>query len=159
MASLYEIDKAIEEFFDSHIDPETGEILGYEELEELQMERKQKCENIGLYIKNLSAEAEMVKKERDSLAKRQKTLENKVESLKNYLAYALGGEKFSTPRLVVSYRRSESVNIVDELKVPDEYCHFSVDRKPDKKMLKDALKHGKEIEGVSIVEKQSVQIR
>lgn len=159
MASLYDIDKAIEEFFDSHIDPETGEIYGYEELEELQMERKQKVEGIGLYLKNIIAEAEMVKREKDALAKRQKTLERKVDSLKSYLAYALGGEKFSTPRLVVSYRRSESVSIADEMKVPDEYCHFSVERKPDKAMLKDALKKGKEIEGVSIVEKQSLQIK
>ena len=155
---LFEIDEAIRNF-DLEVDEETGEVLNYDELEKLNLARDKKVEGVGLWIKELTAEKEAIKKEREGFAYREKVLGNKIDSLKNYLAYALGGEKFSTPRLVVSYRRSESVNIADEMKVPDEYCHFSVERKPDKAMLKDALKHGKEIEGVSIVEKQSLQVR
>ena len=155
---LFEIDEAIRNF-DLEVDEETGEVLNYDELEKLNLARDKKVEGIGLWIKELTAEKEAIKKEREGFAYREKVLGNKIDSLKNYLAYALGGEKFSTPRLVVSYRRSESVNIVDEMKVPDEYCHFSVDRKPDKTLLKKMLKQGKEIDGVTLTEKSNIQVK
>ena len=158
MRKLYEINADIDSFeFD--IDLETGEIMNFDELDALETERKQKLEGVGLKIKNLEAEKDAVKKEKDNFAAREKRLSKEIDGYKEWLKYALDGQPFKTERLVVSYRRSESVNIVDEFLIPDEYCNFSVERKPDKKMLKDALKHGKEIEGVSIVEKQSVQIK
>lgn len=158
MASLYEIDKALMEF-EFIIDDETGEILNADELDTLKMEREQKCENIALYYKNVSAEAEMVKNEAKSLTDRAKKLENKAESLKKYLAYALGGEKFSTPKVAVSYRKSVSVNIPDDTAIADEYCNFTVVKKPDKTMIKNALSAGKEIFGAELVEKQNIQIK
>lgn len=158
MSSLYEIDKAIAEFeFD--IDEETGEILNFDELDNLKMAREQKCENIALYYKNVAAEAEMVKAEAKNLTERQKRLENKAESLKKYLAYALGGEKFSTPKVAVSFRKSESVLVKDEHLVPDKYCEFTTVRKPNKTNLKKALKDGEEIMGVELVEKQNVSVK
>ena len=156
--TLFEIDKALAEF-EFNIDPETGEILNINDLDELQMAREQKLENIGLYIKNLEAEKEAVKHEKDNFADREKRLGKKIESLKGYLTYALDGQKFSTPKVAVSFRRSESVHITDEYLIPDEYKIFTVVKKPDKGVIKDALKKGKEIMGCELVEKRNVQIR
>lgn len=158
MATLYEIDKAIMDW-EMEIDPETGEILNYEELDNLQMAREQKIEGIGLYFKNISAEAEMVKAEAKNLTERYKRLENKAESLKKYLAYALQGEKFSTPRLAVSYRKSESVEIGQDFVYDKKWCEVSTTYKPDKKKLKDAIKSGKEIKGVKLIEKQNISVK
>ena len=158
MSTLFEIDKAIEDF-EFEIDEETGEILNYDELDDLKMAREQKCENIALYYKNIKAEAEMVKAEAKAMAERRKRLENKAESLKKYLAYALGGEKFSTPKVAVSYRKSESVNIPDEMLIDDKWCNISVQRKPDKTLIKKALKEGKEVEGAELVTKQNLSIK
>lgn len=155
---LFEIDEAIRNF-DLEIDEETGEVLNYDELEELNLARDKKVEGIGLWIKELTAEKEAVKKEKEGFAYREKVIGNKIDSLKNYLAYALGGEKFSTPRLVVSYCKSESVAITDEMKIPDEYCNFKVERKPDKTLLKKMLKQGKEIDGVTLTEKSNIQVK
>ncbi len=156
--TLFEIDKALMDFeFD--IDPETGEILNTDELDNLKMERKQKCENIALYYKNINAEAEMVKAEAKSMTERYKSLENKAESLKKYLAYALGGEKLSTPKVAVSYRKSESVNIPDEALIDDKYCNVSVVKKPDKKAIKDALKAGEEVKGAELVVKNNISVK
>ncbi len=47
--TLYEIDKAITDL----ADPETGEITDFEALDNLQMARDQKIENIACYYKNL----------------------------------------------------------------------------------------------------------
>ena len=80
--NLYEIDNAILEC----VDMETGEIVDTEKLAALQMERDQKIENIGCWIKNLNADAKALKEEKDNLAARQKAVENKAASLKEYLS-------------------------------------------------------------------------
>ena len=155
--TLYELDKAIADF--ELIVNEDGEVLNIDELDELQLAREQKIEGISLWVKNLEAEKEAVKHEKDNFADREKRLGKKIESLKGYLTYALDGQKFSTPKVAVSFRKSESVHITDEYLIPDEYKLFTVVKKPDKKVLKDALKKGKEIMGVELVEKQNINIK
>ena len=78
--NLYEIENEIL----NCVDMETGEIVDIEKLESLQMERDQKIENIGCWIKNLLADAKALKEEKDNLAARQKAAENKVASLKTF---------------------------------------------------------------------------
>lgn len=156
--TLYEIDKALADF-EFEIDEETGEILNAADLDELKMARDDKIEGISLWIKNLEAEKEAVKNEKNNFADREKRLGKKIDSLKGYLTYALDGQKFSTPRVAVSFRKSESVHITDEYLIPDEYKIFMVVKKPDKGVIKDALKKGKEIMGVELVEKRNVQIK
>ena len=157
MSTLYELDEAIRNF-ELEIDEETGEVLNAEDLDNLEMERETKIESVGLWVKNLEAEKEAVKAEKDRFAQREKVLGNKIERLKGWLSYALQGEKFTTPRLVVSYRKSESVNITNESAIDDKYCDISVVRKPNKTALKKALKDGEEIVGAELVEKQNIQI-
>ena len=156
--TLFEIDKALADF-EFEIDEETGEILNAADLDELNLAREQKIENIGLYIKNLEAEKEAVKHEKDNFTDREKKLGKKIEGLKGYLTYALNGKKFSTPRVAVSFRKSESVLIKNENLIPDEYCEFTTTRKPNKKTIKDALKEGKELMGVELLEKNNIQIK
>lgn len=156
--TLFDINKAILDF-EYEIDEETGEILNAEALDQLQMAREDKIEGVGLWIKNLTAEAEAVKKEKDAMADRQRRLEKKVESLKHYLEYALQGEKFSTPRISMSFRRSESVFIPDEAQLDDRFVNVTMVKKPDKKLIKDTLKAGLEVPGAELVTKQNLQIR
>ena len=85
--TLYEINQAIMEAFYRCVDPETGEILDdTKELDDLTIAKDEKVENIALFIKNLTAEAEAIKKEKQALEKRQKTAENRAEWLKKYLS-------------------------------------------------------------------------
>lgn len=156
--TLFDINKAILEF-DYEIDEETGEILNAEALDALQLAREEKIEGVGLWIKNLQAEAEAVKKEKDAMAERQRRLEKKAESLKDYLAYALQGEKFSTPRIAMSWRKSESVLIPDEALLDDRFVNITMIKKPDKKLIKDTLKAGREVPGAELVTKQNLQIK
>ena len=83
--TLYEIDNAILEC----IDLETGEIIDIDKLNELQLKKETKIENVALWIKDLKAEAEAIKAEKLALAERQRVAENKAESLKRWLAFAL----------------------------------------------------------------------
>lgn len=154
MASLYEINEAIL----SCIDLESGEILDDEAIEALQMERKEKLENVGLWIKNLAAESTALAAEIKTLTERKRAKENKTESLIGYLTSALQGERFETSKLSVSWRKSESVNIEEGAILPDEYL-VPVEPRADKTLLKKALKDGAVICGVELISKQNIQIK
>ena len=153
--NLYKIDEQIL----SLVDEETGDIVDIEALEALEMERDTKISNIGCWIKDLKAEAEAIKAEKQSLEKRQKAAENKAEQLKNYLSGYLNGAKFKDARVAISYRKSESVevddNAIDEL--PARF--IKVEKSVMKQALKDAMKGGQTFEGCRLVEKQNLQIR
>ena len=103
---LYEIDQAIMDC----IDLESGEILDMERLDALQMERSRKLEGVACWIKNLTADAKAIREEEKALGERRKAMEKKVDSLSKWLTNALQGEKLSTAKVAVSFRRSEVDN-------------------------------------------------
>lgn len=157
--NIYEIDQAIMEC----VDLETGEIIDTEQLDKLQMERDTKLENVACLIKDLKAEAEALKNEKQALAERQRVAENKVESLKKWLAYALQGEKFKTPKCAISFRKSEAVEVTDEglnnlMKEHDELLTYKAPE-PNKTAIKQALKDGLNVEGVQLVQNTSTIIK
>ena len=157
--TLYEINSEIM----SCIDMETGEVIDTEKLNELQLERDAKIENVALWIKELKAEAEAIKQEKLALADRQRVAENKAESLKNWIAYALNGEKFKTAKCSVSFRTTESVEVTEEgleslMNGHDELLTYKAPE-PNKKAIKQALKDGLNVEGVQLVQNTSVIIK
>lgn len=152
--NLYEIDNEIL----NCVDMETGEIVDLDKLNSLQMERDQKVENIGCWIKNLLADAKALKEEKDNLVKRQKAAENKAESLKRFLSSYLNGEKFKTTRVAISYRSNSSVDIAEGAVVPEEYLRYS-EPTPDKIGLKAVLKAGDKFPGITLVTSQNIQIK
>lgn len=155
MATLYEIDQAIM----ACIDMETGEVFNPEALDALFMERSQKIENVALWIKNLQSDALAYKAEKEAFAEREKAAINKIERLKNWLAWALEGQKFSTAKCAVSFRKSEQVEIFDENAVDDRYWVSTVLKRPDKAAIKTALKNGEDVVGCKLVENVNAQIK
>ena len=158
--TIYEIDQAIMEC----VDLETGEIIDTEQLDKLQMEREEKLENIACWIKDLNAEAEAIKTEKQILANRQKVAENKAESLKKYLAYALDGKKFSTAKCAVSFRTTESVEVTAEglenlmRDGKDDLLTYKTPE-PNKTAIKQAIKDGLNVAGVQLVQNTSTIIK
>lgn len=155
MASLYEIDKGILEC----IDFETGELIDPERLEGLQMARNLKIENIALWIKNLRSDAQAFKAEKDSFAEREKAANAKADSLERYLTQILDGEKFSTSKCAVSFRKSVQLDIIDEDKVPAIFKVQTVTTRIDKNAVKALLKDGKEVDGCRLIENQNINIK
>ena len=152
--TLYEIDSEIM----NCIDTETGEIIDTDKIESLQMERSQKIRNIALWIKDLKAEAEALKAEKDNFAQRQRAAENKIDSLKKYLAFALNGEKVKETEYTISYRKSQAVEITDIDALPKGYL---VIQEPvaNKQMISENLKKGTVVPGAQLVEHESIIIR
>lgn len=155
MASLYEINRAIM----SCVDAETGEVIDPEALDALMIYKDDKIEGIALWIKNLVSDAAAFKAEKEAFAARQKAAENKAESLKKYLAYALDGQKFSTNRCAISFRKSEKIEISDDLLIPKEFIREKTTYEPDKTAIKEAIKAGNEVAGCRLVESFNTQIK
>lgn len=161
--NLFEIDLAIEQAFSDAVDPETGEINDeyMKRLDELEMQRDQKVENIACFIKNLRADAAALKAEKDALQKRQKAAEAKVESLTRYLSSYLAGAKFSSPKTSVTWRKTTRVEMdpgVNILSIPNDYLKFK-DPELDKTKAAATLKAGETIEGLHLEESQSMTIK
>ena len=157
--TIYEINEEIL----NCIDLETGEIIDIDKLNELELERDAKIENVACWIKELKAEAEAIKAEKLALAERQRVAENKAESLKKWLAYALQGEKFKTAKCSVSFRKTESVEVTDEglsnlMKEHDELLTYKAPE-PNKTAIKQAIKDGLNVDGVQLVQNTSTIIK
>lgn len=160
---LFDIDKILEnllEMGDDWVDSETGEILSYHEIELLEMERSAKIEGWGCWIKNQMSDAAALKAEIENMQARLKALNTKIESSTRRYQEYLNGEKVSTPKLAVTYRKAEAVEVdvpVDEL--PAQYQRIKTTVEPDKTALKAALKAGEEIAGCHLVTRQSMSIK
>lgn len=154
MATLYEINSALLEC----VDEETGEVIDFERLNELLMERDDKIEKVALWIKDLDALAVSIKAERDALDKRMKSAENKSKSLRDWLKNALDGQKFETAKVRVSFRKSEQTE-VDESLLDRKWFKEKVSYTPDKTAIKNAIKAGQTVAGAKLVVNQNIQIK
>ena len=157
--NIYEIDNAMF----SLIDEETGEIKDYEAFEELQMQREEKIENVALWYKNLIAESKAIREEEKALAERRKSLENKAESLKNFVNRTLNGNKFSTSKVAISYRKSTAVEVDDEfidyaMKNNNDLLTYK-QPEPNKTVIKGMLQGGFDIPHAELVERNNMSIK
>lgn len=182
MANLYDIDEKLYYLIEEGFDSETGEVLDQAELNkainETTMELNKKIDNIAKFIKNLESETEAIKEEKKKLSARQKQKENKIESLKKYLdgyfRYSQADyfndetgkvkfRKFESPTCLISYRKSDSINITDVNKVPKEYIRPRVLKEDDvnKTDIKNYLKkHENEtIDGVELLHNKNISIK
>lgn len=155
MANIYEINHAILECLDA----ETGEIIDPERLDALLMEKDQKIENVVCWIKNLLSDADAIKAEKDVLAEREAKCRKKADDLKKWLTTILEGQKFSTAKCAVSFRKSTKLEITDADRIPKEFLVETVTIKPDANSIKEVLKSGQEVSGCVLVENQNIQIK
>lgn len=160
--TLYEIEAAIL----GCIDEETGEVLDFQQLEELQMERDAKIENIALYIKDLEASAAAIKAEETALAERRKAKENRSKRLREYLSQVLDGAKFETARVALSFRKATVCEITDEqicLMWLSENNHSECIKmgapEVSKADVKKLLKASETIPGAVLTENQNLQLK
>lgn len=99
MSSIYELTDQYEEILNMFYDGETDEEIIFDTLESIEGEIEDKADNYAKLIKQLSADAEMLKAEEVRLNTRRKSLENRAARLKSNLQANLefiGKTKFKT---------------------------------------------------------------
>ena len=154
MSALYEIQEDIL----SCIDLKTGEIIDVERLHGLQMERRQKIRNIACWIKNLLADARAYEDEEKTFAARKSAAKNKADRLKQYLSDCLHGEKIQDREFSIGWRKSQKIHIDEGAAIPPAYLIPAPD-KVDKQGLKDALRQGVLLPGITLMEYNNIQIQ
>lgn len=143
-----------------YVDTATGEVIDTEAIEALEMEKNEKIRNIACWIRNLDADEKALAEQVKIFTDRKNAVKNKKESLKNYLASFLNGEKWKNNEVAVSWRESEAVEFAENLditKLPKQYVDY--DPKVNKALLKRDIKDGLEIEGVHLVKRNNIQIK
>lgn len=159
---LYEIEQGlralIEGTLEKIVDMETGEVFTVDNLENLQLVKEEKLEGCAVVYKELKADAEALANEIKTLQERKARLVKKQDWLADYMAMALNGEKLKTPKCTISYRKSESVELISNIEeVPSEYCKTKVEL--DKTAVKKAIKEGIEVPGCSLIAKMNMQVK
>lgn len=158
MANIYELTAQAQILQQLLENEEIDETTYKDTLEALEVEDK--VQSICCVIKNIEAEAEAIKAEKDRLQKKQKTAENAVKRLKNSLIYhlqATNQAKVKTTLFNVALSSSKSLKVVDETMIPQEYLIPQPD-KVDIAGMKKAIKEGAEIYGVEFEESPSLRI-
>lgn len=126
-----------------------------------------KADSIACLLKNLDAECIAIKAEEARLAERRKAKEKAHERIKQYLSETLlraGLDKIETARNRITFRKSESVEVAEEVFISwarmhrDDLLTYTAP-KVNKTEVKKALKSGDEIIGAELRINQNIQIK
>lgn len=141
---------------DESVDTETGEVFNKEYLDNLPMEQEEKSRNVGLVIKNMSNDIDLIDKEIKRLTAMKKSTQSKIESLKSYvLTY---GCPVKDVAVTIRFSKGrESVEVEKGVDLPAPFRKYTWT--PNKTEITKALKAGQEIEGCRLVRKPSVSVR
>ena len=163
MATLYELSDAYTAI--QNTDELNGEDLT-KALESINELFQDKAGNIGKLILSLQSDAEGYEKEIARLSLRKMAIDNRVKSLKAYLAQEMTVcqvDKVKNPVLTISLRNSPpSVNILDEGKLPPSWWRVIPEQRvPDKIAILNIYKDtGEVVPGTEIItDKKFVVIR
>lgn len=159
--SLYEIS---EEAIELASALEEGELT--DELEERliinQNELQTKAVNYGFVIKDSKHTISAIDDEIKRLQGLKKVEENKQDRLIQAISDAMnlyGFEKVETPVIKLSFRSSESVEVISMDQLPSKYKTTKTTTSPDKKSIKDAIKEGEEVPGAVLNKNSNLQIK
>lgn len=122
-----------------------------------------KAEAYGWILKELDARAEAMKKAKMELERKQRTLTNRAERLKESMRMALeriGSKKLTAGTFTFSTRTSQSVAIDTQnvFEIPDEMLRYS-DPEPDKTAIKEYLKSNPDCPWAHMEQRTSLIVR
>jgi|TARA_B110000091_G_C13792109_1_gene466162 hypothetical protein len=122
-----------------------------------------KAKRVGAYIRNTKAMAQQIKEAEYDMAKRRKSLENHAKGLEDYLLNNMvesGISEINSPWFDLKIKKTPaSIKIAENTKLPEEFLIVRTTEAPDKTALKAALKSGQNINGVSLVAGQRLEIK
>ena len=169
---LYEVNLAIQSALDRlDFDPETGEIGEnteevLKELDALEMERDRILEYVAKVALNIRSDAASLKAEEDRLKKRRQALERKEEKLIMILDRECGGEKTDLGFATLTYRKSESLEVLDCAQAVawlNDNGYSDCIRTPAPEVVKDAvkklLKKDAKVPGVKLVTNNNCSLK
>lgn len=151
MSSLYELTEQYSAVQDMLYDGETDIQVIFDTLESIEGEIEDKADNYAKLIKSLKADADAIGAEKERLAQRQASFENRVKQLKDHLQENLqfiGKTKFKTALFSFSVQSNggfQPMEITDNIdEIPGKYL-IPQPPVPNKNAIRELLKD-KEVE-------------
>lgn len=125
-------------------------------------ELKEKAVNYGYAIKQMEHEVSAVDLEIKRLHELKKRNDNAIDRMKLAISNAMklyGIEQVESSFLKLSFRKSESVDIINEAQLAPEYLTTKITTTPNKTAIKSAIKQGVEVEGAVLSTNFNLQIK
>ena len=162
MATLYELTATYEGLMDCLYDEDWDPETLVDTLDGIEGEIEEKAENYAKIMKQMELDIAGYDAEEKRMAAKRRALENRKERLKNALYEAMkavGRPKFKTALFSFGIQNnSPSLAIADGATVPEKYL-IPQEPKIDKKAIIAELKAGTVIEGMRLVQGESLRIR
>lgn len=162
---LYEIANEYRETLDALVNEETGEIddTALASLNGLTTSLEEKGIAVASYIRNIEADRQALADERKRMEARQKTLESRIEWMKNYLQTNMetcGIKEISCPYFSIKLKKCPpSVHLSDEDSLPDTYRKRKETVSIDRVKIKQDIQAGVMIPGAELVQGNTIQIK
>lgn len=123
---------------------------------------QQKATGYAQVIRAMEYDNGVVDAEIKRLQEIKRTRKNVVERLKNNLSDAMQQfemDVIESPISKISFRSSQSVEIVDENEIPNAYKTQIITTKVDKMKIKQAIKNGDQVVGAILKTNKNLQIK
>lgn len=160
---LYEVDQTLERLLpldgERFVDPETGEILTMEAIDELEMERDKKISGCCSHYKNLKSDYAQVDELIKKLTAKRNSIKKSMDWMKSYIDTSLKGEKFKDVYHSIYYSKSTSLEVDQDKLMSMDEAYKTVTVEPNTTAIKEALNEGLEIDGCALVTKSNIVIR
>lgn len=164
---LYEYDDIIETLYraqesEDGVEDETGMVFDITLLDQLEMERDKKIENVLLYAEQLKADAGEINDYIKRLTARAKAKKNAAESIKNWLVERFKSEDIKTfetkyIRATLRITPCNKLQIIDDNVIPPQYIRTKFE--PDTMAIKAAIKAGEDVPGAMLEDSVSLTVK
>ena len=125
------------------------------------MGTEEKLESYCKVIRQLEADAEMLKAEKERIENKKKTVDNSIGRMKKAVIEfmkASGSTKSTAGTFTVALSTSKATKIVDESLIPKKYF-IKQEPKIDKKAILEMLKSGAKVKGCELQINEGVRIK
>lgn len=158
--TLYEMTAAQKELYELMA---SGEIDGEAYADTLEgIGIAEKIEGYCVVENELSGDLQKIESEIERLNAKKSAIENNIKRLRSRLGdclFAMDTTKYNAGTYTVYRRETQQVVIDDSQKIPAEFMKTRVSETPNKTLIKESIKAGKEIAGAHLQTNQSITIK
>ena len=158
--TLYEMTEAQKELYELMTSGEIDEEVYADTLEGIGI--AEKIEGYCVVENELAGDLQKIEFEIDRLEGKRRTIENNIKRLRARLGdclLSMDTTKYSAGTYTVYRRETEHIIIDDLQKIPAEFLKTRVSEMPNKTLIKESIKAGKEIAGAHLQTNQSITIK
>lgn len=163
--SLYALASEYEQMANKLMEMDLDEQTIRDTLEGCSGELEVKAVNVGMFIRNLEANAEQIKLAEKAMADRRKVIEKKAESVKQYLFDNMKRveiTKIDSPYFTLTIKKNPPKLVIDNPdEIPQEFIVTPPPPPPapDSAAIKDALKKGIDVAGAHLEQGERLEIK